>query len=60
VSPTYKEIKSFAGTSEYKLLEDNQPKLFKFMKTLKEYDVNKLKKYDLKMYEKRYREWEAD
>jgi len=30
------------------------------MKTLIEYDVNDMKGYDFKMYEKRYREWEAD
>lgn len=30
------------------------------MKLVKEFDFEKLKEYEFKMYEKRYREWETD
>jgi len=60
VSPTYKEVKTFKGTNEYQLLSDNMPAVLKDMKKVKSYDTAELKKYEFKMYEKRYREWEAD
>lgn len=58
-SKLYKEVTSFGKVSEYQLLKDNKQDVLKNLKKVKDYQVEKLKEYEFKMYAKRYREWDA-
>lgn len=60
-SKLYKEITGIK-TTEYQLLAENKPKVLSALKKLDSsvYDVETLKKYEYKMYQKRYREWDVD